>query len=344
MPRLIPIDGAAKGAGKTLRAALSLSAVTGQGFEMTRIRAGHLRPGLRADHLGAIRAVALACNARVGGAFEGSPDLRFEPGPVAAGEFEFDLGAVGPTALVLQVVGVPLATATGPSRLTLSGGTHVPAGPSYHYVAQHWVPLVERLGLVLRPRLVSAGFYPKGGGALTAEIDPWKRPASLHLVERGPLRAVRGVSGAGRLKGGIAEKQRDAAAKLLWEKRRLEVAWEVPELTASSPGSFVLLEAVFEHGRGACGILGERGVAPEVTGEHAARELLRFLDGEGAVDGAAAAQLAVPLALSGGGGVVSTSEITSDLQIVVAALGLFEIQASIDGLHGAAGRLEVGAH
>jgi RNA 3'-terminal phosphate cyclase (ATP) len=195
MPRLIPIDGAAKGAGKTLRAALSLSVATGQGFEMTRIRAGRLQPGLRPDHLAAVRAVALTCHARVGGAFEGSPDLRFEPGPVAPAAFEFDLGAAGPTTLVLQAVAPVLATAPEPSRVTLSGGTHVPDSPSFHYVARHWVPLVERLGLAVVPRLVSAGFHPKGGGTLDAEIRPWTRPAALQLVERGPRRALRGVSG-----------------------------------------------------------------------------------------------------------------------------------------------------
>jgi RNA 3'-terminal phosphate cyclase (ATP) len=344
MPRLVPIDGAQKGAGRILRTALSLSSVTGQGFEMTRIRAGRLRPGLAPEHLAAIRAAAMTCNARVGGSFEGSPDMRFEPGPIAPGEFEFDLGATGATTLILQAVSVALATASSSSRVRITGGTHVPRSPSYHYLAQQWVPLVGKLGLVVKPSLETAGFHPKGGGALSAEVQPWTRPASLQLVERGPLRALRGVSGAGRLKGGIAEKQRDAAAALLWEQRRLEVAWDVPAQSAASPGSFILLEAIFEHGRGAYGILGERGVRPEVTGERAARELLRFLEAEGAVDGAAAEQLAVPLALAGGGGAVTMSEVTTDLETVVATLALFGFSATVQGLHGGAGRLDLGAH
>jgi len=77
--RLIAIDGASgEGGGQILRTALSLSAVTGQGFEMTRIRAGRVRSGLRPQHLAAIRAVGMACGAKVNGAFDGSPDLRFE--------------------------------------------------------------------------------------------------------------------------------------------------------------------------------------------------------------------------------------------------------------------------
>ena len=68
-----------------------LAAVTGQGFEITRIRANRSRPGLRPQHVAAVRAMAMVCNARVGGVFDGSPDLRYEPGPVNPGDFRFQL-------------------------------------------------------------------------------------------------------------------------------------------------------------------------------------------------------------------------------------------------------------
>jgi RNA 3'-terminal phosphate cyclase (ATP) len=142
----------------------------------------------------------------------------------------------------------------------------------------------------------------------------------------------------------VAERQRDAAAGLLWEKRRLEIEWETLDLLSGSPGSFVMLEAVYERGRGAFSRLGERGVAAETVGEHAARELLAFLEAEGAVDGHAADQMAVPLALARGGGSVTTSEVTKHLETVAQILSLFGIGARVSGLRGATGRLEVDAH
>src|SRR5262249_34746996 len=153
--------------------------------------------------------------------------------------------------------------------------------------------------------------------------------------------SVRGTSGAGRLKGDVARRQRDAAQAWLWEQRRLEVSWEVLDVEAASPGSFLLLEAVFANGRAAFGLLGERGLRAEVLGERAARRLLKFLDGEGAVDPHLTDQLAVPLAIAGGGGRVTTSEVTRHLETVVSVLGLFGIPARTWGRRGGPGGLEV---
>jgi len=341
--RLISLDGSqGEGGGQIVRTALALSAVTGQGFEITRIRAGRAVPGLRPQHLAAVRAATLACGARVGGAFDGSPDLRFEPGPIAPGDFRFEIATAGAATLVLQTVLLPLATAGQRSRVEVTGGTHVPASPSFHYLANHWRPAMERLGVGVRLTLSKAGFYPPGGGEVSAEVQPWPRPASLSLERRGALVAIRGTSGAARLAGDVARRQRDAVQAALWERRRLESAWEVVDLPAASPGSFVLLEAVFEGSRAAFGFLGRRGLRAELVGDRAARTLLKFLDGEGAVDPHLADQLAVPLALSGGGGRVTTSEVTRHLETVAGVVAQFGIPARTWGRRGAPGGLEVG--
>src|SRR3954467_12169825 len=148
MARLIPIDGSqGEGGGQVLRTALALSAVTGQGFEITKIRARRSVPGLRPQHLAAVRAAALICQAKVGGAYDGSPDLRFEPAEIHSGEFRFEIATAGAATLVMQTIVAPLATASGTSRVEVTGGTHVPHAPSYHYLERHWTAMVARLGL-----------------------------------------------------------------------------------------------------------------------------------------------------------------------------------------------------
>lgn len=342
--RFIPIDGSrGESGGQVLRTALSLSAATGQGFEMTRIRAGRTRPGLQPQHLAAVRAAGMACNAKVNGAFDGSPDLRFEPGPTVHGDFQLEIGTAGAAPLVAQALLVPLATAGAASTVEIAGGTHVPNSPSYEYLARHWAAVVGRLGLRCSFELPRAGFHPPGGGTLRARVEPWKRPARLILKERGALVAIRGISGEGRGKIEIAERQSQAAQSRLWEERRIEAEWTVETVPSASPGSFLLLEAVFEKGRGAFGYLGERGVRAERLGDRAARRLLHFLEeDDGAVDGPLADQLAVPFALGGGGGEVSTCEVTKHLETVAEVIRLFGIEARTWGRLGGPGGIEVG--
>jgi RNA 3'-terminal phosphate cyclase (ATP) len=343
MTRLISIDGArGEGGGQILRTALTLAAVTGQGFEMTRIRANRPQPGLRPQHTAAVRATALACGARVGGAFDGSPDLRFEPGPLAAGDFRFEIATAGAASLVLQTVLPALARAGQPSRVLVTGGTHVPASPSFHYLARHWAEVVGRLGLRVRLDLHRAGFYPRGGGEVQAALSAWAGAAApLLLEERGALLAVRGLAGAARIRRPTASAMAGAARGLLWEARRVESSWEEVEMPAASPGSFLMVEAVFEQGRAAFSFLGQKAVRPEVLGDRAARTLLRFLGGEGAVDPHLADQLAVPMALGGQGGRVTTTEVSQHLQTVAEVVARFGIGARTWGSLGGPGGLEV---
>jgi RNA 3'-phosphate cyclase len=340
---LIPVDGtSAENGGQALRSALALSAATGQGFEMVKIREKARLPGLRPPHVAAVRAAALVSGASVHGAFDGSPDLRFEPGPVTAGDYRFEMGGAAAATLLLQTVLPALGTAGETSGVQVTGATHLAGSASYHYLARHWTAVVAELGLKSRLSLVRAGFAPRGEGEVKAEVDAWRRPQTLVLEERGPLVAVRGLSGAGRIKDAVAERQRDAAQALLWEERRIEAAWEVVDVEASSPGAFLLLEAIFERGRGAFAFLGERGLPSEILGERAARRLLRFIeDDAGAVDAPLCGQLAVPMALAGGAGRLTTPEVTAELQTIVAVINRFGITARVSGRLGGPGGFEV---
>jgi RNA 3'-terminal phosphate cyclase (ATP) len=342
MARLITIDGAqGEGGGQVLRTALALSAVTGQGFEISKIRERRARPGLRPQHLAAVRAASLICQAKVGGAYDGSPDLRFEPGALTSGRFRLEIATAGAATLVMQTIVAPLATTAETSHVEVTGGTHVPSSPSYHYLARHWAAAVARLGLRAQFELVRAGFYPPGGGEIRAEVSPWPRPASLRLEDRGALVEIIGTSGAGKVKNDVAQRQAEAARARLWEARRLESRWDVVEMPSASPGSFLLLEAVFETSRAAFGFLGERGLRAEILGDRAARTLLAFLDTDAATDPHLADQLAVPLAIAKGGGRVSTSVVTAHLETVAAVVGQFGIGARTWGRRGGPGGLEV---
>jgi len=342
-PGLIRVDGGeGEGGGQVLRTALALSAVTGQGFEMTQIRERRPRPGLRPQHVAAVRATAMICSARVSGALDGSRELSFEPGELTPGRYGFEIGTAGSTSLVLQTV-IPALARAGESVVAIEGGTHVPGSPCFEFLASHWLSVVGRFGLRGSARLERAGFYPPGGGRVEARVEgPGPPPEpSMALEDRGALVELRGVSAAVRVAEDVAPLQRDAVTERLWEERRLEVAWHDPSLRASSPGSFVFLEAIFENGRAAFQELGERGVPAKLVGDRAARRLLAFLETDAAVDEHLADQLAVPLAVAGCGGRVSTPKVTSHLETVVGVLRAFGLEASTWGRLGGPGGLAI---
>lgn len=342
---LIAIDGSGPlGEGSGLRSALTLAAATGRGFQMTRIRSGEPRSGLTGTQVTAVRALALACGARTGGAFDGSPDLRFEPGLVSPGEYAFDIVGAAAATPVLQAMTVALAAARQSSRVSLTGGTHVAGSPSYHYLAGPWAATVARLGYSMKIELVRAGFAPAGGGRIVATVEPRRTVESpLAFEERGELVAVRGVSVDARARTPLAERQRAAAAERLWESRRMEAEWETGTVPSDSPGAAILLSATFERGCAGFSLLAERGGRAEVLGDRAARLLLKLLDGEAAVDPHLADQLAVPLAVAGCGGRIATAAVSRQLVAVAAVLGHFGFDARLSGREGAPGLLEVAA-
>ena len=85
------------------------------------------------------------------------------------GEYRCEVGSAGSATLVLQTVLPALMLARGGSTLELLGGTHNPFAPPYDFLAQAYLPLLRRMGVIVEPRLVRPGFYPAGGGSFRAQ-------------------------------------------------------------------------------------------------------------------------------------------------------------------------------
>jgi len=175
---VIAIDGSyGEGGGQTLRTALSLSAITGQPVRIDRVRAGRQQPGLRPQHLTAVRAAAAICGARLEGDSVGSQRLLFEPRHrPQAGRYLFDVqdaasgGSAGSVTLVLQTIMLPLALADGNSGIVLRGGTHVAWSPPFHHVQRVYLPALQWLGIQTEVDLLRWGWYPQGGGEVRASV------------------------------------------------------------------------------------------------------------------------------------------------------------------------------
>ena len=328
-----------------LGSALAASIGTGRAFDLHSIRAKELRPGLRPEHVAAVRAALLASEARVGGAYDGSPELRFEPVAARGGHFTLGLPeGVAATPLLMLLIPM-LNAAPEASRVELEGSTHLAGAPLPEFIAGHLTELLSQAGFGVRVETVRAAYTAKGGGRLRAEIEPRSLAGrQLSLDERGTLTGVRIQAGASRLRRGLAERAARTVAATLWEARRLEVESLVVAPESASPGSWVCVEAVFERGRAAFAALGERGLAPETLGDRLARRLLRFVeDEEGAVDPLAAELLAVPLAVAGVRSRVTTPEVSQSLVSSLEVLAAFGLPVEAFGRVGGPGGFEVRA-
>jgi RNA 3'-terminal phosphate cyclase (ATP) len=342
---MIEIDGSyGEGGGQILRTSLSLSCLTGQPFRIVNIRKGREKPGLMPQHLVAVRAARMVSGAVVSGDEKGSTELTFSPDTVRSGDFDLDIGTAGSIPLVLQTVIPPLLFAGGGSRVTLQGGTHVPFSPSFHYLAEVFAPMLARLGVELRFSIKSYGFYPRGGGRVTAEIKATAGLRPFNPVERGELLRLHGYSAVGNLPLSIAERQRDAAMELIRERIRGRLPLEVNLLNVPTPGkgTFVFLLAEYENVRSGFTSLGALGKRAEAVGEEAAREFISHHATGAALDPHLADQFVLYLALAEGESSFTTSAITEHLLTSLWAVARFHpCRYSAEGSVGEPGRVRI---
>jgi len=339
---MIRIDAAqGEGGGQILRAALALSAVRGVPVCLRGIRARRTTPGLQAHHLAAIAALARICRAEVAGAVLGSSELTFVPGPVRAGEYDFDIGAAGSTTLALQALLVPLALADGPSRVTLTGGTHVPSSPPADFLCDVFLPSLEAIGIRARVEVERWGFRPSGGGRVTMEVTGGARLAPVTLVCRSGPTAILGVSGVARHPRDVANRQHAQAVQRL-EEAGLSSMIERREMPALDQGNFLFLVERTGSGRAGFSSLGGCDAdVDRVVGE-VVDALLEHGRSGAACDPHLADQLVVALALAAGTSRLTTSRVTPHLLTLVSVVQqMLGCPAQVRGEVGSPGSLTI---
>ncbi|MDB5322008.1 MAG: 3-terminal phosphate cyclase [Phycisphaerales bacterium] len=293
------IDGSSgEGGGQILRSSLALSILTGRAFRIYDIRANRPKPGLRRQHLTCVLAAAAISNADVTGGVLDSREVTFAPRQLQAGDYHFDVGSAGSTMLVLQTILPPLMTASGPSTITLEGGTHNFGAPPFPFLSKTFLPLINRMGPRVDLRIERAGFVPRGGGRAVVRITPAPLKP-IQLLERGPIRRTLARATIAGLPRSIAERELKLIARVLTLKERDLVIEELP--ADQGPGNVVTVEVESEHLMVVFTAFGARGIAAEDVARDAARQAKRYIARDVPVDEHLADQLLLPLALAGSG-------------------------------------------
>lgn len=328
---MLHLDGSyGEGGGQIVRTSLSLAALLGRAVRLEKIRAGRPKPGLKAQHLTGVRALAHIARAELGGAELHSQELTFKPGPLQAGKFYFDVaektGSAGSVSLVAQTLLLPLLKADGQSTLTIRCGTHVAWSPPAHYLMHVFVPALAEMGAEVAMSLEKWGWYPRGGGEVRFIIKPASRLKPVDWRQPPPAERFQGLSAASRVPEHVIARQ----ARRLKERLGESLAVTEVQATGLDPGSFVFLwgpHAGFSA-------LGARGKPAEKVADEAADEYFRFRRRQAALDRHLADQILLYLPWADGPSTIFTEEITlhllTNLWVIEQFLGpRFEVEGAL---------------
>jgi RNA 3'-terminal phosphate cyclase (ATP) len=312
---MIEIDGSiGEGGGQILRTSVALSALTLTPVIVKNIRAKRDKPGLRNQHVTAIKAVAAVADADVEGLELGSSEIIFVPKRRKGGTFVFDIGTAGSTTLVLQALLPVLAFSEGQSNVTLIGGTNNPMAPQIDYFLHVLNPMLFRMGFSYELTLVRRGFYPRGGGIITVAVEPISSVEPINVVEVGSLGIIYGISHSTNLPEHVAYRQAGAAKAFLEHAGYPDAVIDVEpwrEGEGRSAGSGIVLWAETSTGGIISGdALGERGKPAEKVGRDAAADLVKQLGTGAPVDRHLGDQLIIWMAMARWPSTIRPAEIT----------------------------------
>jgi RNA 3'-terminal phosphate cyclase (ATP) len=333
---MITIDGSqGEGGGQIIRSSLALSLITGKPFRIYNVRARREKPGLQRQHLTAVRAAAAIGDAQVEGASLGATAFTFHPGVVTPGDYSFPIGTAGSAMLVFQTILPPLMIASAPSTISFEGGTHNVHAPPYEFIDRAFLPLLGRMGARVTTRLERYGFYPPGGGRVSATIEPAGKLKPLELHARGEIRARRARALVVKLPPMVGERELSVVADQLgWGERAGDELRVETSQDAVSPGNVLTLEIESEHLTEVFTGIGERGVRAETIAERAAAEAHAYLETGAPVGEHLADQLLIPLALAGGGSYVTgqpSLHTTTNIEVVKTFLDIEITARPADG-------------
>lgn len=181
----LKIDGSyGVGGGQIVRTAVTLSSITKTPIKIENIRAKRRIPGLRPQHLTAIKLLAKICDADVKGLKVGSTSIQFIPNELESFSLKEDVGTAGSISLILQVLIPAVSISKKSLELSIIGGTDVPWSPTSNYTKYVLGEAYSRIGIKFLMDIEKRGYYPKGGGIVKVNVTPTKKLKPISLTQR----------------------------------------------------------------------------------------------------------------------------------------------------------------
>jgi RNA 3'-phosphate cyclase len=310
----LEVDGSiGEGGGQILRTAVAFSIIRRAPVRVVNIRAGRTPPGLKRQHLAALQVLSRVFGGSLQGATEGSSTVVFGPGPPSLGTLDLDMGTAASITLVLQAVVPAVALSGSTLTLRLVGGTDVPWSPTFDYFQRVALEGYRMIGISAEATCTRRGYYPKGGGRVTAEIRPCIEVKALDLPSVHGISEAQVVSRCSSLPRVVAERQFASAVDAL-SAAGVRAEGEVIVGESTSPGTSVLVGHLGPDLAMGGDAIGARGKPSEAVGREAADRFLAALRSGACVDSNLADMVIPLLALTRGRSRVLVPEVTAHLE------------------------------
>ena len=306
-----------EGGGQILRTSVALSSIGKKPLKIFNIRAKRSPPGLRGQHLNAVKAVAMLADAEVEGLKIGSRAISFLPRNIKGKSLNVDIGTAGSSNLVLQAL-MPLA-AFAPSRVSVEirGGTNNPKAPPTDYIRMVMLPTIAKMGFKGSVNLLRRGFFPRGQGIIRSKFEPVKRLMPILLTSSAKVKRLFGLSYSSRLPSHIVERMAKSAKTTLSKNghRNMNIELEIlqpndSKCAVDSGCGIILLAELTSGSILYANSIGKIGKSAEKVGEEAATNLLKQLNSGAPVDKYLADQIIVYMSLADGVSKIRTTELT----------------------------------
>ena len=324
-----------EGGGQILRTATALAAIKKIPCRIFNIRKGRPNPGLQAQHLLGLRALAELCNGKLEGDYLNSTEIKFYPGKITAKDLVVKIETAGSITLCLQTL-LPVALfAKNPIKISFKGGgTDVPFSPTIDYFRYVFLKILEKMGTKVEINVLRRGFYPAGGGEVRMKVYPSKLKP-LTLTERGSFQGILALSLASE-----SLKERRVAERQLSEPRkvfqvlRLKTEEKIEYVKTESPGSCLVLVAKYENTILGSDGIGKLSLPAEKVGKGCVEQLLEEERSGTCLDRFLTDQILVYMSLAEDKSQVRISKLTlhaqTNIKIIEKFLkGKFEIKNNI---------------
>lgn len=327
---MLRIDGSThSGSGTIVRYAAALATVTGVPLLLHNIRAKRDPPGLRPQHLAALRACRDLSRGRLQGDQVNSQEVRYWPGKaITGGDYQWDIGTAGSATMLAFTLIAPALHAQAACRFTIFGGLFQDFAPTVFHLREVLAPLLRRMGAEIDITLVQPGYVPKGQGCLTLSVQPLDgRLRALQLTEQGEIKHIDGTALASHLaREKVSERMAARCRELLADKGYHPDIAVLDDSSAVQPGAAL---ALWAHTSTGCILgadqAGKRGRRSEAIAEHVCRSLLEDIAAGATVDRFMADQLILFAALAEGTTAYriprTTAHVESNLWLIREILG-----------------------